>query len=157
MSDPPFASIPASSQPGGIELARGVFAPADAVRFQYARSGGPGGQNVNKVNTKAELWVRVGAITGLSRGAIARLRQFAGKRLTASGEIHLASETERGQEGNRQAVLERLGDLIERARIEPKPRRRTKPSRAAKARRMDQKKRRGQIKAARRSPGRDQD
>jgi ribosome-associated protein len=157
MSEPSFASTPSVAAPSGIELAAGVFAPGDAVRFQYARSGGPGGQNVNKVNTKAEIWVRISAITGLSPGAVARLSQFAGKRLTASGEIHFASETERGQEGNRQAVMERLRDLIERARIEPKPRRRTRPSRAAKARRMDQKKRRGQIKAARRSPKKDQD
>ena len=152
--------IPAASPSppdGGTELAPGVFAPPAAVRFQYARSGGPGGQNVNKVNTKAEIWVRLAALTGLSPSALARLRQFAGKRVTAAGELHLASETERGQEGNRAAVLERLRELIVRAQVEPKVRRKTKVSKAAKRRRVDEKKRRGGVKAMRRSSPRDQD
>src|SRR5215218_10018047 len=83
---------------GGVELAPGVRAPQSAVRFQFARSGGPGGQNVNKLNTKAELWVTLDAITGMTHRAIARLRALAGRRVTAAGEIHLVSETERGQE-----------------------------------------------------------
>ena len=65
-----------------IELAPGVFAPDDGVRLQFARSGGPGGQNVNKLNTKAELWVPVAALQGLTGRAAARLRLAAGKRLT---------------------------------------------------------------------------
>src|SRR5260221_10481962 len=88
--------------PGGVELAPGVFAPESAIRFQYARSSGPGGQNVNKVNTKAEVWVAVVALTGLTDAARARLQQFAGRRLTAAGEIHIAADTERSQESNRQ-------------------------------------------------------
>jgi ribosome-associated protein len=162
--NPDDATTSASDRPGasgagagGMELAPGVFAPPGAVRFQFARSGGPGGQNVNKLNTKAELWVRVDALGGLSAPARNRLRQFAGRRLTGAGEIHLASETERGQEGNRSAVLERLRELILRAQVEPKTRRKTRPSRAAKRRRLDAKKRRGQIKALRRPSGRGQD
>jgi ribosome-associated protein len=134
-----------------IELAPGVFAPDSAVRMQFARSGGPGGQNVNKLNTKAELWVRLDAITGLSAGAMARLRHAAGRRVTAEGEIHIVSETERRQEANRAAVMDRLRELIVRAKVEPKVRRKTKPSRAARARRVDDKKRRGAIKSMRRS------
>ena len=134
-----------------IELAPGVTAPDDAVRLQFARSGGPGGQNVNKLNTKAELWVRLDAITGLSYGALARLRHLAGRRVTAAGEIHIVGETERRQEANRAAVMERLRDLIVRAKVEPKVRKKVKPSRAAKARRVDAKKRRGAIKSMRRS------
>ncbi len=134
-----------------MELAPGVYAPPAAVRFQFARSGGPGGQNVNKLNTKAELWVRLDAITGLSLGALARLRHAAGRRVTAEGEIHIVSETERRQEANRAAVLDRLRELIVRAKVEPKVRRKSKPSRAAKARRVDEKKRRGAIKSLRRS------
>ena|SRR5687768_4603074 len=139
-----------------IELAPGVFAPDDAVRLQFARSGGPGGQNVNKLNSKAELWVRLTAMRGLSHGALARLRHLAGKRVTAEGEIHLSSETERGQEGNRAAVMDRLREMIVRAKVEPKVRRKTKPSRAAKARRLEQKKRRGEIKSMRRPSSRDE-
>ncbi len=138
-----------------MELAPGVWAPAGAVRFQFARSGGPGGQNVNKLNTKAELWVRIDQLAGLSPGAMERLRTFAGWRVTAGGELHLVSETERGQEGNRAAVLERLWELIVRAKVEPKKRRKTKPSKAAKARRLEGKKRRGQIKSMRRSTSED--
>jgi len=137
--------------PGGDEIAPGVYAPPGAVRLQFSRSGGPGGQNVNKLNTKAELWVQLDALTGLTPAARARLAHLAGRRLTAAGEVHLVSETERGQEGNRAAVMQRLREMVVRAKVEPKPRRKVKPSRAAKARRMEGKKRRGQIKAMRRS------
>ena len=140
-----------TASPGGqLELAPNVFAPADALRLQYARSGGPGGQNVNKVNTKAELWVRIDAISGLSERAIERLRTAAGRRFTAAGEIHLVSESERGQEGNRAEVFERLREMIVRAKVEPKARRKTKPSRAQKAKRLEKKKRRSAIKQLRR-------
>jgi ribosome-associated protein len=135
---------------GGMEVAPGVLAPAGTLRLQFARSGGPGGQNVNKLNTKAELWVKVDALAGLRPSAVARLRDAAGRRLTAAGEIHLVSETERGQEGNRAMVFERLREMIVRAKVEPKPRRKTKPSKGQKAKRLEQKKRRSDIKSMRR-------
>jgi ribosome-associated protein len=139
-------------QPGsdGVELAPRVTAPASAMRWQYARSSGPGGQNVNKVNTKAEVWVPIGAIMGLSERAMVRLRALAGKRLTGSEEIHIAADTERTQEGNRAAVMQRLRELLVDAMHEPKPRRKTKPSRGARQRRLDAKRRRSEIKARRR-------
>src|SRR3954453_1295175 len=121
----------------GDELAPGVRVPESALRFQFARSGGPGGQNVNKVNTKAELWVRLDGITGLSPRAMARLRDLAGRRVTDAGEIHLSAETERRQQANRAAALERLRELIVAAQREPKVRRKTCPSRAAKQRRLE--------------------
>jgi ribosome-associated protein len=125
-----------------------------AVRFQYARSSGPGGQNVNKVNTKAELWVPLAAITGLSPAAMERLRKAAGRRVTSAGEIHIAADVERTQERNREAALDRLRQLLAEALREPKVRRRTKPSKAAKRRRLESKRRRSDIKSGRRSgPG----
>jgi ribosome-associated protein len=136
-----------------IELAPGVWTTEDGLRLQYARSGGPGGQNVNKLNTKAELWVRLAAMRGMSHGAVARLRALAGRRVTIQDEIHLSSETERGQEGNRAAVMQRLREMIVQAKVEPKVRRKKKVSRAAKARRVDAKKRRGAIKSMRRDGG----
>jgi ribosome-associated protein len=139
----------APMQPG-VELAPGVFALESALRFQYARSSGPGGQNVNKVNTKAELWVVGAAITGLTDAARSRLQQMAGRRWTAAGEIHIASDTERRQELNREAVLMRLRELLLQAMHEPKKRRKTKPSRASKRRRLEGKRHRGEIKAQRR-------
>ena len=147
----PLIDEPSPPQtPPGEELAPGVFAPPGTLRLQYARSGGPGGQNVNKVNTKAELWVPVDALHGLRPAALERLRALAGSRLTKAGEIHIASETERTQEGNRLAVYARLRDLIERATVVPKVRRKTKPSKASKRRRLEQKRRRGSIKSQRR-------
>jgi ribosome-associated protein len=132
------------------EIVPGVRVPESAMRFQYARSSGPGGQNVNKVNTKAELWVPLAAITGLTERAMARLRTLAGRRLTAAGEIHLTGETERSQEANRSAVLERLRELLLQAQHEPKPRKKTKPSKGAKRRRLEAKRQRSEVKSRRR-------
>ena len=134
----------------GVELAPGVGAPTSALRGQYARSSGPGGQNVNKVNTKAELWIAVKSITGITERAVGRLRKLAGKRLTLADEIHIAADTERTQEANRSAALQRVRELLIEAMHEPKPRRKTRPSRGAKQRRLDSKRRRSEIKAHRR-------
>ena len=145
----------AMSQPfaSGIELAPGVFAPADAVRIVFVRSGGPGGQNVNKLATKAQLHLAIDAIAGLTAAAKDRLRAIAASRLNASDEIVLMSESERGQEANRAAVLERLRAMIVAAKVEPKKRRKSKPSKAAKLRRLEGKKRRGEFKSNRRFRG----
>src|SRR5438067_11987990 len=89
------------AEEAGVELAPGVRVPASALRFQFARSSGPGGQNVNKVNTKAELWVPLASLSTFGERALGRLRTLAGKRLTSAGEIHIASDTERSQEANR--------------------------------------------------------
>src|SRR5437764_9022117 len=119
-----MAEAPSQSGQGGdLEVGPGVFLSAAAMRFQFSRSGGPGGQNVNKLNTKAELWVPVGAISGLSHAALQRLKSSAGRRLTAADEIHLVGESERGQEGNRAAVMERLREMIVRAKVELKVKR----------------------------------
>jgi ribosome-associated protein len=132
-----------------ISLAPGVSVPESALRLQYSRSGGPGGQNVNKVNTRVQLWVPLAAISGLTENAIARLRTLAGSRLTIADDIHIAAETERTQERNRQAVLDRLRELILTAVKEPKRRRKTKPSRGAKERRLKGKRMRSEVKSRR--------
>ena len=152
MADAPDDNSPpaAAPAPPGEEIVPGVRVPESAMRFQFARSGGPGGQNVNKLNTKAELWVPLDAISGLNERALARLRALAGRRLTGAGEIHLTAETERSQEGNRSAVLDRLRQLLSESLREPKPRRKTKPSRAAKRRRLESKRKRSEVKARRR-------
>lgn len=136
----------------GAQLAPGVWAPAGAVRFQFARAGGPGGQNVNKLNTKAELWVQVDQLRGLHPEAVVRLKALAGWRLTQAGEIHISAETSRSQEANRADALERLRELLVAAMRRPKPRRATRPSRAARQRRLEGKKRRSAVKAGRRGP-----
>jgi ribosome-associated protein len=144
---------PRVAPPDAVEFVPGVRFVESALRFRYARSSGPGGQNVNKVNTKAEAWLPLDAIYGMSERAMARLRQMAGKRLTTAGEIHIAADTERTQEANRAAVLDRLGALLSQAAREPKLRRKTKPSRAAKQRRLESKRRRSQVKSNRRGVG----
>jgi len=134
----------------GIELAPNVRVPAWAVRVQFSRSGGPGGQNVNKLNTKADIWVHLDDLAGsLNPRAMARLEQLAGRRLTNQRELHLTSETTRSQERNRQEAMLRLRELLVAAMKEPKPRRKTKPSRGAKERRLESKRRRSQVKARR--------
>jgi len=149
---PTSDSMPANQDAGGVrvELGPGVWIAESLIRVQFSRSGGPGGQNVNKVNTKAQLWIPVGRIVGLSEGAMARLMKLAGNRITAEGELYIIAETERTQERNRQAVMDRLMALIAEARPEPRKRKKTKPSRGAKERRLQSKKRRGDVKAMRR-------
>jgi ribosome-associated protein len=144
-------SLSPNAPSDSIQLAPRVYVSASAIRFQYARSSGPGGQNVNKVNTKTEIWVPLTAISGLTERAIERLRQMAGKRLTQSGELHIASDTHRTQEANRDAVMERLRMLVSQAAHEPKARRKTKPSRAAKRRRLESKRKRSEVKTNRRA------
>ena len=137
----------------GLELAPGVRIDPGRLRLQYARSGGPGGQNVNKVNSKTELWVPIAALLGINEPARARLAKLAGFRLTIAGEIHIAAENHRTQESNRAEAFDRLRDLIVQAMHTPKARRKTKPSKGAKRRRLESKKRRGEVKSNRRYTG----
>ncbi len=142
-----------SPQPPGLELAPGVFAPESALRFSFARSSGPGGQNVNKVNTKVDLWVPVAALAGLHPDAAQRLRTLAGRRLTLADEIHISAQSERTQDTNRSEAMARLRELLVQAMHRPKTRRKTKPSYGSKQRRLQSKKRRSEIKSGRRSTG----
>ncbi len=135
--------------PSGIEIAPGVTVAPDGLRIQFSRSSGPGGQNVNKLSTRAQLWIRIDAITGLTDRARQRLRQQAGSRLTQNDELHLSADEYRSQESNRQAVMDRLRQMILAARREPRVRRKTRPTRAAREKRLTAKKQRGQIKSLR--------
>lgn len=148
--------------PGGVMIAPGVTVPGGVLRWAFSRSAGPGGQNVNKLSTKAELRVDVEDLP-ISGRARARLRGLAGRRILGvqtftdeegrprerGGELLLTAETERSQSANKQECLDKLRDLIVRAMVEPKVRRKTKPTRASKERRLEGKKRRGDIKRGR--------
>jgi ribosome-associated protein len=110
--------------------------PAGEYTLSFVRSPGPGGQNVNKVASACELRFRVSATSLLDEAGKARLRAFAGRRLTRDDEIVLEAHRHRTQEANRRDAIGRLERLIDQARHVPKPRKKTKPSRAAKARRL---------------------
>jgi ribosome-associated protein len=133
------------------QLAPGVTAPADALRIQFSRSSGPGGQNVNKLNTKAELWLAIDRVVGMSPAAMGRLIRLAGRRITMERELHLVCESERSAAANERMVLDRLRQMMIEASIEPRRRRKTRPSRASKQRRIETKKRRSDVKSNRRS------
>jgi len=147
---PDFEDISPRQPIGGIEIAPGVRVSENDLRIQSSRGSGPGGQNVNKVNTKVELWLPIAALTSLSERAKTRLATLAAFRLTQRGEIHIASDTMRTQEANRAEVFSRLRELIIQAQVEPKRRKKTKPSRGAKERRLQSKKKRGETKSQRR-------
>lgn len=152
----PAADGPDAAPTGGVEIAPGVHVPAAALRFAASRSGGPGGQNVNKRSTKVELRVRVADIP-LSRAASDRLARLAGRRLLiddliADAELLIISDEHRTQLRNRAECLDRLRALIIEARRPPKVRRATRPTRGSKERRLKAKRQVGEKKNRRQRP-----
>ncbi len=122
--------------------------PEAAISEKFLAGSGPGGQNVNKVATACQLRVDVFAL-GLAPDAYRRLKTLAGSRMTADGELIILARQYRTQEANRADARARLNALVDQALIRPEKRIRTKPSKAAKARRVDGKKARSAVKAGR--------
>ncbi len=125
-----------------------VILPEEALSERFLAATGPGGQNVNKVATACQLRVDVFKL-GLSPDAYARLKDIAGSRMTSNGEIIITARNYRTQEANREDARARLAEMIARAHMVPRKRKPTRPSRAAKAKRVDQKKQRSQVKSGR--------
>jgi ribosome-associated protein len=121
-------------------------------RFEFSRSGGPGGQNVNKVNTKAGIRIALSALKGISEIELSLVRERLSGRIDAEGDILVTVSDERSQSMNRAIALERLEDLIVRAAKRKPPRFPTKPTRASRERRLDSKKTRGATKKGRGRP-----
>ena len=120
----------------------------EALDEKFLAATGPGGQNVNKVATAVQLRCDVFKL-GLAPAVYERLKSLAGNRMTAEGEIVITARSHRTQEANRADARARLADLVARAHVRPVKRIKTKPSRAAKARRVDAKKQRSGVKAGR--------
>ena len=126
-----------------------VRIPLSELTFRFVRAGGPGGQHVNKVETAVELWFDLVRTPSLTDEERERAMQKLAPHLDQAGMMRLVSRSERSQLANRERVTQRFADLLARALILPKARKRVRPSRAARARRVSAKRRAGAVKRLR--------
>lgn len=134
-----------------IEITPHFSLPEREVSFDFVRASGPGGQNVNKVASAVQLRFDVANSPSLSETVKKRLARLAGSRMTNEGVLVIEAKSQRTQEQNRAEAVERLAALIRRALEKPKKRRPTRPSKAAREKRLQEKKRRGEVKRQRRT------
>ena len=132
-----------------IPITRSISIDSGELVESFTRASGPGGQHVNTTDSAVLLRFDVIASPGLPEAVKHRLAVLAGSRLTKDGVLTLRADASRSQEMNRREVRERLFELIREATIVPKKRRPTRPSKAAKAKRIDEKKGRASVKAGR--------
>ena len=132
-----------------IPIALGYSIDPSELTISFIRASGPGGQNVNKVATAAQLRFNLAASPSLPDAVKARARRIAGSKLTTEGEIVLTADRFRVQAQNRDDAIDRLVALLAEAAVPPKPRRATKPTFASKVKRLESKTRRGSVKRLR--------
>jgi ribosome-associated protein len=132
-----------------IQVTERITIEESELEESFIRASGPGGQNVNKVSSAVQLRFDARASRSLPNDVSIRLQRLAGNRLTNEGVIVITANRHRSQDQNRNEARERLFDMIREAANPPPPRRATKPTRAAKKRRVDSKVKRGHIKKMR--------
>jgi ribosome-associated protein len=123
------------------------------LRFEFSRSSGPGGQNVNKVETKVRLLFDLRASRSLNSAQRTRIEERLATRITRAGMLHVSSQRHRTREANRRATVERFVELLADALEDEAPRVKTKVPKAARKRRLESKRKRSQKKAMRSRPG----
>lgn len=151
VNTPNPSSSPPPKQPGSVNLGPGISVREELLRCSFVASSGPGGQNVNKRSTKAQLRVLVDDLA-LNERARRRFVRLAGSSMNNEGEVVIQSDASRSQAQNKKACIEKLRELVLRAVVEPKQRRATKPTRGSIERRISAKKRRGEQKRRRMGP-----
>lgn len=126
-----------------------VTIPASELQYTASRSSGPGGQHVNKTDSRIQVRWNIPSSSALSDFLKQRVMKVLATRLTEDGDLLLASDSNRSQRRNKDDVTQRLAALVRDALVPPKPRRKTKPTRASRQKRLDEKKRRSDVKRQR--------
>jgi ribosome-associated protein len=124
----------------------------DEIHLDFIRASGPGGQNINKVSTAVQLRFDIRHSPSITDNVRSRLIELGGRRVTDAGVLIITARRHRTQRANREEAVERLVALVRRAAHKPKPRKKTRPTKASKQHRLKDKKRRAKVKESRRSP-----